>query len=162
MPHGRALQGLIQLRADQQRGAVAASNGRRDCEKPYDDGRCCGADPCCRGPAEEARTVQNARRMKKLRRPAWFIAVAAAIILLPTWFYTGFTENAYVNRPRQPSPQAGWTTPYAVKGITVYVSETEAIIGTWLFRFDMGLIVLIVLCVWASGGKLGARPPNSN
>jgi hypothetical protein len=99
--------------------------------------------------------------MKRLRRPAWFTAVAATIILLPTWFYVGLVDNVYVNRPRRPEPQAGWTTPYAVKGTTVYVSEREAAIEVWLFRLDIGLFALILLCIGVSGGKLTLRPPQS-
>jgi hypothetical protein len=100
--------------------------------------------------------------VKRLRRPAWFVAFIAAVILLSTWFYVGALDNAYFDRSREPDPKAGWTTPYSVKGITVYVSEREAAIAVWLNRIDIGLIGLILMCAWLTGGKLGARPPNSN
>jgi hypothetical protein len=98
--------------------------------------------------------------VKRLRRAAWFVAVGAAFILLPTWFYCGIVENDYVYRPRQPEPQAGWTAPYVVKGITVYVSDREAALAVWFFRLDIALFGVIFLCIVLNGGKLGRRPPN--
>jgi hypothetical protein len=71
-------------------------------------------------------------------------------------------ENVYVGRPREPHPEIGLTQAYAVKGITVYITEAEEAVVTWLFRVDVGLFAVITICAVLSGGQLGRRPPNSN
>jgi hypothetical protein len=74
--------------------------------------------------------------------------------------YRGLLDNSYVSRPLHAELEAGWTTPYLVKGITVYISDREAAIMTWLFNLDIALLVLVLICGLLGG--VGPRPPNSN
>jgi hypothetical protein len=98
--------------------------------------------------------------LKPYRRLLWFVARGVSCIFLLSWVYWGFLENEYVYRPRVPHPELGWTTPHAVKGITVYISPHEEEIVTWLYRIDAGVFAVIVIYV-ILGGKIDPRPPKS-
>jgi hypothetical protein len=95
--------------------------------------------------------------VKHLRRPAWFVGAIAGAILIAIWFYAGVLDNAYVNRPRHAEAHAGWTTPYEVKGITVYISGREKTVLAWLVRLEIALLIVVLICGWA-----GLRQTNSN
>jgi hypothetical protein len=57
----------------------------------------------------------------------------------------------------------GLIAPYQVKSVTVYVTPEQQRFVTWLFRFDMGIFAILIVCVALSGGKIDQWPPkNSN
>jgi hypothetical protein len=101
--------------------------------------------------------------MTKYRRAIWYVAVVAAILLVPTWFALIVLDNRYVTYPREPEPVQGLIAPYQVKSVTVYVTPEQQRFVTWLFRFDMGIFAILIVCVALSGGKIDQWPPkNSN
>jgi hypothetical protein len=100
--------------------------------------------------------------MKRYRRLFWFIGAIAAGLLIPAWFALGLLDGSYVDQPRTPHPELGLVVPYATKGVTVYISQTQLRVVTWLFWFDVCMVAVVAACFVLSGGKLGPQPPNSN
>jgi len=90
---------------------------------------------------------------------AWYVGVAAGVLLVPTWLYLGYLEHEYAQRPQQPRPAQGWTTPYPMKGVTVYVSAREKATTTWLIRIDMGLFAVAAASLFFAAGPLQRREP---
>lgn len=100
--------------------------------------------------------------MKKYRKIFWLVAAVAGCVALPTWFLLVVLENSYVGNPRVPHTEIGLVASYTMKGIQVYVTEWQRTLVTWLFRFDVGMFAIIVICVFLSRGQLDPRRPNSN
>jgi hypothetical protein len=89
--------------------------------------------------------------MSKFQKAFRRIGVAAALVLLPTWFYDGFLDNTYVNRLRQPHADADLTVPYHVKGITVYITASERQVLTWLTRLEIVSGAVLIVGLIGSG-----------
>jgi len=53
------------------------------------------------------------------------VRAVVALVAISAWFYWGALENSYVNRAREPHPEAGLVVPHEVKGITVYVTKGD-------------------------------------
>ena len=62
------------------------------------------------------------------------IVVGAAVVLIVAVFAWGVLENTYVSYPRYPDPQNGRIVPHAVKGIIVYITESQRDLLSWLER----------------------------
>jgi hypothetical protein len=87
-----------------------------------------------------------------LQKPLWRIAGVAGLIALPLWGWMAVLDNSLISGPRVPVPETQQTVPYLAKGqVTVYVTEQQAEIATWLSRVDFGLLGLIILCLFIAG-----------
>jgi hypothetical protein len=75
------------------------------------------------------------------------VGISAAIVLIVACFATGILENTYVNYPRSPVPQEGRTVPHAVKGIIVYVTESQQELLFWLGWIEIGSGVITALVI---------------
>jgi hypothetical protein len=64
-------------------------------------------------------------------KPAMFLRVkkilliSAAVVLIMSVFAWGILENTYVSYPRFPDPQNGRIVPHSVKGVIVYITESQ-------------------------------------
>jgi hypothetical protein len=102
--------------------------------------------------------MQLDRHRRRLRR----VAAIGALIFAPAMFCSLHLDNKYVRRPRMPRPDLGWTTPYGVKGITVFVTQREHTVAVWCFRLNVSLFALIIGCIILSGDRIAKRPPSSD
>ena len=75
------------------------------------------------------------------------IAASAAAILIMAVFAWGTLENTYVNYPRSPDPQNGRVVPHTVKGVIVYITESQSGLLSWLTWIGIGSGVVAVLVV---------------
>jgi hypothetical protein len=83
------------------------------------------------------------------------LAVAtAAAALLAAVFAVDMLENTFVNYPRSPDPIGGRVVSHAVKGITVYISERQLVLLTWLTWIEIGAAAIVVLVVVVHRGDL--------
>jgi hypothetical protein len=73
------------------------------------------------------------------------ICASAAAILIVAVFAWGILENTYVNYPRSPNPQDGRVVPHAVKGVIVYITESQSNLLSWLTWVGVGSGVIAVL-----------------
>lgn len=74
-----------------------------------------------------------------------FIVVGAAVVLIVAVFVWGILENTYVSYPRSPDPQNGRIVPHAVKGITVYITESQRDLLSWVRWIGIGSGAIAVL-----------------
>jgi hypothetical protein len=77
------------------------------------------------------------------------VGVSAAAVFIVAWFTWGDLENTYVKYPRSPEPQEGRTVPHAVKGIIVYITESQrdllSLLG-WI-QIGSGAIAALVILI---------------
>jgi hypothetical protein len=75
--------------------------------------------------------------------------VGAAAVLIGVLFAWGILENTYANYPRSPDPQEGRTVPYAIKGIIVYITESQHDLLSWLrwVAIVSGVIAALVILI---------------
>lgn len=95
--------------------------------------------------------------MTQYKKLAFYVAILAGMILVPTWFYVGYAQHDYLSRPKTPQPEMGWTTPLPTKGGTVYVTAVEKATLTWLLRADLALFAVVAGCLFFAAGPLN-RP----
>ena len=69
------------------------------------------------------------------------------MILIVAWFTSGLLENTYVYYPRLADPHDGRIVPHAVKGIVVYITESQKSLLSWLTWIEIsnGMIIASVL-----------------
>jgi hypothetical protein len=98
--------------------------------------------------------------MKRPRRALWWIAIVAALLFVSTFVPLALLEmNFFSNRPREPRPDAGLVAPLVIKNTRLYVTETEAAADRWLWRFDIGMLVVLAFAGALAGGlDLSRRP----
>jgi hypothetical protein len=77
------------------------------------------------------------------------VGVSAAVVFIVAWFTWGDLENTYVQYPRSPDPQEGRTVPRAVKGVVVYITESQRDLLSWLgwIQLGSGAIVALVILI---------------
>ena len=75
------------------------------------------------------------------------VGISAAVVLTVAWFASGILENTYVDYPRSPDPQEGKTVPHAVKGIIVYITESQLDLLSWLRWLEIGSGAIAVLVI---------------
>ena len=76
------------------------------------------------------------------------VGLAAALVFVGAWYYSGFLENTYVSFPRSPNPDQSIIVPLVVKGIVVYISEKQRDFLSFLQWIEIcsgGTAVLILL-----------------
>ncbi|MGC1466100.1 MAG: hypothetical protein WA792_10245 [Pseudolabrys sp.] len=104
--------------------------------------------------------------MSKTQKIFRAVYIAAAIILLPAWFYYGLLENTYVTWPRQPQPEINRTIPYSAKGIAVYITKADQQLNVELMWTLIGSGLVFVAGLIFSGELRrimnGDRSPKSN
>jgi hypothetical protein len=61
--------------------------------------------------------------------------IAAAVLIVAIFVYAYFL-NTYIYFPRSPSPEAGRTVPFEVKGIIVYTTQQQSDQFHWLLLGD--------------------------
>ncbi len=66
------------------------------------------------------------------------IVISAAVVLIMAVFAWGILENTYVSYPRSPDAQSGRIVPHAVKGIIVYITESQRDLLSWLTWIGIG------------------------
>ncbi len=86
------------------------------------------------------------------------VSTIAAVVFITAWFCDGFLDNAWVNGPRQSSPDTSHTIPYAVKGITVYITTAQRQMMDWLIRIEIGAGGILAVGIVMSGCLLWRRP----
>lgn len=98
--------------------------------------------------------------MKEYKRRLWWTATVAGLLFVPTFVCFALLESFYFEHsPREPHPETGLIGPYSVKGVKLYVTETQANVAAWLFRFDVGMLGVLAVCGMLSGGlDLSRRP----
>ena len=91
--------------------------------------------------------------MNKYRWQLWWVARGAGLLFVPTFICFVLLDGSFFgNRPKEPHPEFGFAVPYTVKGVRIYVTETEWNVATWLYRFDMGLLSILAICGVLAGG----------
>ena len=75
------------------------------------------------------------------------VGLGAAIVLVAAWFASGILENSYVNYPKVPNRQEGKTTPHAVKGVVVYITERQQLFLSWLMWTEFGSAIVAALVI---------------
>jgi hypothetical protein len=86
--------------------------------------------------------TSNKSLSKKLKRGFLVSAFLVGLLALSTLYVT---ENTYVTYPRVPNPSLGRVVPYDVKGITVYVTESQRETVLWATRILDVSIALVLL-----------------
>jgi hypothetical protein len=79
-------------------------------------------------------------RFKKL---LWSVVSVVGLMAVPFWFWMAALDNSYVMRSRVPVPESQ-QTQYDVKGVTVYLTEHEATLATWVKCVSFGLLGAVV------------------
>jgi hypothetical protein len=80
------------------------------------------------------------------------VGVSAAVVFIVAWFTWGDLENTYVRYPRSPDPQEGRTVPHEVKGIIVYITESQRDLLSWLGWIQIGSGAIAALVILIHGG----------
>jgi hypothetical protein len=81
------------------------------------------------------------------------ILASASVVLIVAWFAFGLLENSIlVNSPRVPVPQDGKTVPYAMKGTTIYITENQRDLLSWLIWIAIGSGMIVVLVILVHRG----------
>jgi hypothetical protein len=77
------------------------------------------------------------------------VGVSAAVVLIVAVFAWGILENIYVSYPRFPYPQDGRIVPHEVKGIIVYITESQRDLLFWLrwIGISSGVIAALVILI---------------
>jgi hypothetical protein len=75
------------------------------------------------------------------------VGASAAVFLILAWFASGILENTYVNYPRSPDQQNGKNVPHAVKGIVVYITESQFDLLSWLRWIEIGSGVIAAFVI---------------
>jgi hypothetical protein len=91
----------------------------------------------------------------KLKR---VVSIAAAAVLISSWFVIGMLENSYVNYPRSPDPLGGRIIAHAVKGIVVYITESQSILLSWLSWVEIGSAAIVALIILVHRGDPFRHP----
>ena len=89
------------------------------------------------------------------------VGLAAALVFVGAWYYSGFLESTYVSFPRSPNPEQGIIVPLVVKGIVVYITEKQRDFLSLLEWIEIGSGAIVVLTLLIHGGdpfKSGNRP----
>jgi hypothetical protein len=73
------------------------------------------------------------------------IVASAAVVLIVAVFAWGILENTYVNYPRSPDPENGRIVPHTVKGIIVYITESQRGLLAWLIWMGIGSGAIAIL-----------------
>jgi hypothetical protein len=85
------------------------------------------------------------------------IVGSAAVVLIMSVFAWGILENAYVSYPRSPDPQNGKIVPHSVKGVIVYITESERDLLSWLTWVGIGSGVIAVLVTLIKGDPFRSK-----
>lgn len=75
------------------------------------------------------------------------VGVSAAVVLITAVFAWGILENTYVSYPRSPNPQDGRIVPHEVKGIIVYITESQRDLLFWLKWVGIGSGAIAALVI---------------
>ena len=75
------------------------------------------------------------------------VGVSAAIVLIVAVFAWGILENTYVSYPRSPDPQDGRIVPHEVKGIIVYIAESQRDLLFWLKWIGIGSGAIVAFVI---------------
>jgi len=75
------------------------------------------------------------------------IGGSAAIIFVAAWFAHGSLESTYVRYPQFPNPEEGRTVPYVVKGIVVYITQSQQSFLSRLDWIEAGSAVIAALVI---------------
>jgi hypothetical protein len=82
------------------------------------------------------------------------VASAAAVILVAAWFANGILENTYVGYPRTPNEQDGRTVAYAVKGVVVYITQSQQDLLSWIAWIEIASGAVVALVILLHRGDL--------
>jgi hypothetical protein len=80
------------------------------------------------------------------------VVIIAVIILIAAVFAWGSLENIYVTYPRSPDPQQGKIVPHAVKGIVVYITQSQSDLLSWLTWIGFGSAAIAALVTLINRG----------
>jgi hypothetical protein len=75
------------------------------------------------------------------------VGVSAAVVLIMAIFSWGILENTYVSYPRFPDPQDGRIVPHTVKGVIVYITQSQCDLLFWLGWIGIGSGVIAALVI---------------
>jgi hypothetical protein len=82
--------------------------------------------------------------------------IAAAVLIIAIFVYAYFL-NTYIYFPRSPSPEAGRTVPFEVKGIIVYITQQQSDQLHWLLWATISSGVIFLLAVLILGREAFKR-----
>ena len=65
------------------------------------------------------------------------IGLTAGLTLVAAWLGYAILENGFLANPRMPTPELGRTVPHEVKGVSVFISDDEQRLLSWLRRIGI-------------------------